>query len=100
METDKILAQIFNKNKPSLRQMVRQAIADLPTQQQRIARDRFHDINYCVNTLRKHYQFSERDAIAGTIAAIDFSNPEFMLDFKAIASSAPKKYIANPLPNP
>jgi hypothetical protein len=98
MQTDKILEQIFSKKKRSLREMIRQAIADLPKDHQRIVKGRFKDVQYCILTLIKHHQFSERDAIAGTIAAIDFSNPDFKLVFKAIAANAPKRYVVDRLP--
>jgi hypothetical protein len=98
MQTDQILEQIFSKKKPSLREMIRQAIADLPPQHKQLVRTRFKDIQFCALTLIKHHQFSERDAIAGTIAAIDFSNPDFKLVFKAIAANAPKRYVVDRLP--
>lgn len=99
MEADKILDRIFSQNKPSLRQQVKRAIAALPPQNQQVVRDRFNDVVFCVLTLTKYHRFCDRDAIDGTIAAIDFSNPNFVLDFDAIATNAPKRYIANPLPN-
>jgi hypothetical protein len=77
--------------------MIRQAIADLPKDHQRIVKTRFKDVQYCCLTLINYHQFSERDAIAGTIAAINFSNPDFKLVFKAIAANAPKRYVVNPL---
>ena len=98
MQTDKILEQIFSKKKPSLRQLIRQAIADLPQEHQRIVRDRFKDVHFCILTMIKYDQFSERDAIDGTIAAINFNDPDFKLDFKAIAANSPKRYIVDRLP--
>lgn len=99
MQTDKILEQIFSKRKPSLREMIRQAIADLPQESQRVVRDRFKDVHFCVLALINYRQFPARDAIDGTIAAIDFNDPNFVLVFDAIAANSPKRYIANPLPD-
>jgi|GEM_PF-3520381 len=98
MQTDKILKQIFSKKKQSLREMIRQAIANLPQEHQRIATRRLKDISFCVLSLINHRQFPAQDAIDGTIAAIDFNNPNFVLIFDAIAANTPKRYIANPLP--
>lgn len=98
MEADKILEQIFSQKKPSLRQLIRQAIANLPQENQQIVRKRFKDVHFCILTMIKYDQFSERDAIDGTIAAINFSDPDFKLDFSAIAANTPKRYIVDRLP--
>jgi hypothetical protein len=78
--------------------MTRQAIADLPSQHRQIAKNRFKDIVTCALTLIKFDHFSQLDAVRATIAAIDFSNPDFYLDHKAIGANSPKRYVVDPLP--
>ena len=98
METDQILGQIFRKQ-PSLRQMIREALLTRSQIERNAVRHRHEDIVYCVLSLQRHHQFSTKDAIAGTISAIAFDDPDFRLDFDAIAAIAPKRYLANPLPS-
>jgi hypothetical protein len=62
-------------------------------------RKRFKDVHFCVLAIINYDQFSARDAIEGTIAAINFSDPDFKLDFKAIAANSPKRYIVDRLPD-
>lgn len=98
MDSDKIVEQIFSKKKLSLREMIRQAIADLPQPHQKIARNRFKDIQFCVGALVNNAQFPASDAIAATIKAIDFNDPSFKFNPRAIAASSPKRYAVDPLP--
>lgn len=98
METEKILDQIFSRRQPSLKQLIRDAIAKLPPHHQPMAKARLNDIHFCVLALFNYNKLPAQDGIEGTLAAIDFSDPNFKLDFKAIAAATPKRYLANSLP--
>ena len=97
MDSDKIAEQIFSQKKLSLREMIRQAIAELPPPHQKIARNRFRDIQFCVGALVNNAQFPASDAIAATIKAINFDDPDFKFNPRAIAANSPKRYSVNPL---